>query len=66
MDHDGAAGQLDPNQLAPFDAKPLLVLTEDAPIQEQVFFSGNSEEPRGCGISGSAQIPATIEAHGPG
>ncbi len=28
----------DPYQLAPFDAKPLLVLTEDADIQEQVFF----------------------------
>jgi len=28
----------DPNQLAPFDRKPLLVLTEDAEIQEQVFF----------------------------
>jgi hypothetical protein len=28
----------DPHQLAPFDPKPLLVLTEDADIQEQVFF----------------------------
>jgi hypothetical protein len=28
----------DPHQLAPFNAKPLLVLTEDADIQEQVFF----------------------------
>jgi hypothetical protein len=28
----------DPDRLAPFDAKPLLILTEDAPIQEQVFF----------------------------
>jgi hypothetical protein len=28
----------DPNQLGPLDPKPLLVLTEDADIQEQVFF----------------------------
>jgi hypothetical protein len=28
----------DPHQLAPFDPKPLLVITEDADIQEQVFF----------------------------
>jgi hypothetical protein len=28
----------DPHQLAPFDPKPLLVLTENADIQEQVFF----------------------------
>jgi hypothetical protein len=28
----------DPHQLAPFDAKPLLVLTEDADAQEEVFF----------------------------
>jgi hypothetical protein len=28
----------DPHKLAPFDAKPLLVLTEDADAQEKVFF----------------------------
>ena len=28
----------DPHRLAPFDPKPLLVLTEDADVQEQVFF----------------------------
>jgi hypothetical protein len=28
----------DPRQLAPFDPKPLLVLTEDADAQEEVFF----------------------------
>src|SRR5580704_16077837 len=28
----------DPHQLAPFDPKPLLVLTEDSDIQEQIFF----------------------------
>jgi len=28
----------DPGQLAPFDPKPILVLTEDADIQEQIFF----------------------------
>jgi hypothetical protein len=35
----------DPHQLAPFDPKPLLVLTEDADIQEQVFFR---EIPKGA------------------
>ncbi|HMF77980.1 MAG TPA: hypothetical protein VK604_20155 [Bryobacteraceae bacterium] len=33
-----AAQTSDPHQLAPFEPKPLLVLTEDADIQEQVFF----------------------------
>jgi hypothetical protein len=33
-----AAQTFDPHELAPFDPKPLLVLTEDADIQEQVFF----------------------------
>jgi hypothetical protein len=33
-----AAATSDPHQLAPFEAKPLLVLTEDADIQDQVFF----------------------------
>ena len=28
----------DPHELAPFDAKPLLVLTEDADEQEEIFF----------------------------
>ena len=28
----------DPRELAPFDPKPLLVITEDADVQEQVFF----------------------------
>jgi hypothetical protein len=28
----------DPHQLAPFDIKPLLVLTEDADAQEEIFF----------------------------
>jgi hypothetical protein len=30
---------VDPNRLAPFDAKPLLVLTEEADEQEAVFFN---------------------------
>jgi hypothetical protein len=30
----------DPHQLAPFDPKPLLVITEDANEQEEVFFHG--------------------------
>lgn len=29
----------DPHQLAPFDVKPLLVLTEDSDLQEAVFFN---------------------------
>jgi hypothetical protein len=29
---------IDPHQLAPFDPKPILVITEDADEQEQVFF----------------------------
>jgi hypothetical protein len=33
-----AAQTADPHQLAPFDPKPLLVLTEDADAQEEVFF----------------------------
>ena len=50
----------DPNQLAPFDAKPLLVLTEDAEIQEQVFFR---ELPKGARLRlfGSART-APIDA----
>jgi hypothetical protein len=49
-----AAQTADPHQLAPFDAKPLLVLTEDADIQEQVFFR---EIPKGVRLRvfGSAQ-----------
>ncbi len=35
----------DPHQLAPFDPKPLLVITEDADAQEQVFFH---EIPKGA------------------
>jgi hypothetical protein len=33
-----APSTADPHQLAPFDPKPLLVLTEDADAQERVFF----------------------------
>src|ERR1039458_695833 len=33
-----AAQTADPHRLAPFQAKPLLVLTEDADAQEEVFF----------------------------
>ena len=36
---------VDPHQLAPFDPKPLLVITEDADEQEQVFFH---ELPKGA------------------
>jgi hypothetical protein len=44
----------DPHRLGPFDAKPLLVLTEDADIQEQVFYR---EIPKGVRLRvfGSAQ-----------
>ena len=34
-----AAQTADPHQLAPFDAKPLLVLTEESDAQEVVFFN---------------------------
>jgi hypothetical protein len=53
----------DPYQLAPFDAKPLLVLTEDADIQEQVFFR---EIPKGVRLRvyGSA-LTAKINATSP-
>jgi hypothetical protein len=55
-----AAQTSDPHILAPFDAKPLLVLTEDADIQEQVFFR---EIPKGTPLRlfGSAAT-AKIEA----
>ncbi len=33
-----AARTADPHQLAPFDPKPLLVITEDADEQEEIFF----------------------------
>lgn len=53
----------DPHQLAPFDLKPLMVLTEDADIQEQVFFR---EIPKGerLRLFGSAQTakPAALAA----
>jgi hypothetical protein len=50
----------DPNQLAPFDAKPLLILTEDAPVQEQVFFNEIPKNAR-LRLFGSART-ARIEA----
>jgi len=50
----------DPHELAPLDAKPLLVLTEDADEQEQVFFR---EVPAGVrlrvfGSAHTANIPS--------
>lgn len=50
----------DPSELGPFDPKPILVLTEDADIQEQVFFR---EIPKGerLRLFGSAKT-APIEA----
>jgi hypothetical protein len=50
----------DPNELAPFDAKPLLILTEDAPIQEQVFFKELPKNAR-LRLFGSA-LTAKIDA----
>jgi hypothetical protein len=44
----------DPYRLAPFDAKPLLVLTEDADVQEQVFFREIPKDAR-LRVFGSAQ-----------
>jgi hypothetical protein len=49
-----------PNLLAPFDPKPLLILTEDAPIQEQVFFREIPKNAR-LRLFGSAQT-AKIDA----
>jgi len=51
----------DPSQLAPLDPKPILVVTEDADAQEQVFFR---DIPKGAllrvfGSAHSAQIAAT-------
>ena len=34
-----AAKTADPHQLAPFDSKPLLVITEDSDAQEEIFYS---------------------------
>ncbi len=50
----------DPHELAPFNAKPLLVITEDADIQEQIFFK---DIPKGTPLRvfGSAHT-APIEA----
>jgi hypothetical protein len=47
----------DPHQLAPFDAKPLLVLTEDSDAQEQVFFSALRERDK-LRLFGSAHTAA--------
>lgn len=49
-----AAQTADPHQLAPFDVKPLLVITEDADVQEQVFFRDISKDAR-LRVFGSAQ-----------
>lgn len=45
-----------PHELAPLDPKPLLVLTEDADIQEQVFFR---EIPKNLRLFGSAKTAET-------
>ena len=47
----------DPGQLAPFDPKPILVLTEDADIQEQVFFREIPKDAR-LRVFGSAKTAA--------
>src|SRR5438552_2499136 len=54
----------DPHRLAPFDARPLLVLTEDSDVQEEVFFN---QAPLGAKLRvfGSAHtkyIPAESKA----
>ncbi|HEX3746860.1 MAG TPA: hypothetical protein VHW09_23135 [Bryobacteraceae bacterium] len=54
-----AAQTDDPHELAPFDPKPLLVLTEDADIQEQVFFREIPKDAR-LRLFGSAK---TAEIH---
>jgi hypothetical protein len=55
-----AAQTDDPHELAPFDPKPLLVLTEDADIQEQVFFREIPKDAR-LRLFGSAKT-AEIQA----
>ena len=63
-----AAQTENPHKLAPFAAKPLLVLTEDADEQEQVFFR---DIPKGARLrvfgsahtSGVAEAPARERAH---
>jgi hypothetical protein len=55
-----APATADPSQLAPFDARPLLVLTEDADIQDQVFFR---DLPKGTRLRLFGSMPtARIEA----
>ena len=55
-----AAQTADPSQLAPFDPKPILVVTEDADAQEQVFFHDIPKDAR-LRVFGSAHS-ATINA----
>jgi hypothetical protein len=55
-----AAPTADPHELAPFDPKPLLVLTEDADIQDQIFFR---DLPKGTRLRVFGSMPTThIEA----
>jgi hypothetical protein len=46
----------DPHELAPFDPKPLLVLTEDADIQDQIFFR---DLPKGTRLRLFGSMPTT-------
>lgn len=54
----------DPHELAPLDRKPLLVITEDAEIQEQVFFRdlAKGERLRVFGSARTASIQAASAA----
>lgn len=58
-----AAPTSDPQVLAPFEKKPLLVLTEDADIQEQIFFKElkPGERLRVFGSAHTAKIEGTRE-----
>jgi hypothetical protein len=55
----------DPHRLAPFDAKPLLVLTEDADEQEEVFFKhvAVGERLRVFGSAHTASVPRENREH---
>jgi hypothetical protein len=55
-----AAQTSDPHRLAPFDPKPILVITEDADVQEQVFFRDIPRDAR-LRVFGSAHT-ARVEA----
>ena len=57
-----AAQTADPHQLAAFEPKPLLVLTEDADAQEAVFFNAGAGGQPNC-ASSARRTPRPIPAN---